>query len=55
MARICMFRTSTLSMNVRSLTMVASMIALKILNLLTALACDPYLYSGDFEDRLKDG
>jgi len=42
-------------MNARSLTMVASMIALKILIMSPALACDPYLYSGDFEDMLKDG
>ena len=55
MARIGIFRTSTLSMKARSLTMVASTIALKILILSPALACDPYLYSGDFEDMLKDG
>jgi hypothetical protein len=55
MARIGIFRTSTLFMNTRSLTMVASMIALKMLFLSPALACDPYLYSGDFEDMLKDG
>ena len=55
MARIGIFRTLTLSMNARSITMVASMIALKILIMPPALACDPYLYSGDFEDMLKDG
>ena len=55
MARIGIFRTSTLSMNARSLTIVVSIIALKILSLSPALACDPYLYSGDFEDMLKDG
>ena len=55
MARIGMFRLSTLTMNARSLTMIASIIALKILTLSPALACDPYLYSGDFEDMLKDG
>ena len=55
MARIGIFRTSTLSTNARSLTMVVSIIALKILILSPALACDPYLYSGDFEDMLKDG
>ena len=54
-ARIGIFRTLTLSMNARSITMVASMIALKILIMSPALACDPYLYSGDFEDMLKDG
>jgi len=54
MARIGIFMTSTLSMNARSLTIVASTIALKILILSPALACDPYLYSGDFEDMLKD-
>ena len=52
---IGIFRTSTLSMNARSLTMIASIIALKIPTLSPALACDPYLYSGDFEDMLKDG
>jgi hypothetical protein len=55
MARIGIFRSLILSMNARSLTMVASMIALKILIMSPALACDPYLYSGDFEDMLKDG
>ena len=55
MARIGIFSTSTLSMNARSLTIVVSIIALKILSLSPALACDPYLYSGDFEDMLKDG
>ena len=48
MARIGIFRTSTLFMNAKSLAMVASMIALQILFLSPALACDPYLYSGDF-------
>ena len=55
MARIGIFRTSTLSMNTRSSTMVVSMIALKIRFLSPALACDPYLVSDDFEDMLKDG
>ena len=55
MAGIGIFRTSTLSMNARSLTMVSSTIALKILILSPALACNPYLYTGDFEDMLKDG
>ena len=55
MARIGIFRTPALSMNARSLTIVVSIIALKILSLSPALACDPYLYSGDFEDMLKDG
>ena len=55
MARIGIFRTSTLWMMARSLTMIASTIALKILILSPALACDPYLYSDDFEDMLKDG
>ena len=35
--------------------MVALMITSKILFLSPALACDPYLYSGDLEDMLKDG
>jgi len=55
MPRIGIFRTSIISINARSLTMFASMIALKILILSPALACNPYLYSGDFEDILKDG
>ena len=55
MAGIGMFRVSALLMNARSLTIVASIIALKILILSPALACDPYLYSGDFEDMLMDG
>ena len=55
MARMDVFSTSTLSMYARSLTIVASMFALKIVILSPALACDPYLYSGDFEDMLKDG
>ena len=55
MAGIGMFRLSALSMIARSLTMIASIIALKILTLSPALACDPYLYSGDFEDMLNNG
>ena len=55
MAGIGMFRVSALLMNARSLTIVVSIIALKILSLSPALACDPYLYSGDFEDMLMDG
>ena len=55
MAGIGMFKVSALLMNARSLTIVASIIALKILILSPALACDPYLYSGDFEDMLMDG
>ena len=54
MTGIGIFRTPMLSMKARSLTMIASTIALKILILSPALACDPYLYSGDFEDMLKD-
>ena len=55
MARIDISRICTLSMNARSLTMIASIIVLKILTLSPALACDPYLYSGDFEDMLNNG
>ena len=55
MARIDISRIYTLSMNARSLTMSASIIALMILTLSPALACDPYLYSGDFEDMLNNG
>ena len=38
----------------RSLIMASSIIALQILSS-PVLACDPYLYSGDFEDMLIDG
>ena len=55
MARSVIFRTSTIFINTRSLAMVLSMFALKILFLSPALACDPYLASDDFEDMLKDG
>ena len=55
MARIDISRICTLSINARSLTMIASIIALKIPTLSPALACDPYLYSGDFEDMLNNG
>ena len=55
MAGIGIFRTATLSMNARSLSMLASMFALKILILSPALAYDLYLYSDNFEDMLKDG
>ena len=55
MARIDISRICTLSMNARSLTMIASIIVLKILTLSPALACDPYLYSGDLEDMLNNG
>ena len=51
LVRIDIFRTPTLFINTRSLTM----IVLKILFLSPALACDPYLVSDDFEDILKDG
>ena len=54
-ARVGILRVSTHSLNARSLTMIASIIALKVLTWSPALACDPYLYSGDFEDMLKDG
>ncbi len=55
MAMMVIFSTSTLSMHAISLTIVASMFALKILIFSPALTCDPYLYSRDFEDMLKDG
>ena len=55
LAKINISRICTLSMNARSLTMSASIIALKILTLSPALACDPYLYSGDFEDMPNNG
>ena len=54
-ARIDISRIFTLSMNARSLTMIASIIALKNLTLSPAWSCDPYLYSGDFEDMLNNG
>lgn len=45
------FRTQMIS---RSLIMACSIMALQILSA-PVLACDPYLYSGDFEDMLTDG
>ncbi len=38
----------------RSLIIASSIMALQILSS-PVLACDPYLYSGDFEDMLIDG
>ena len=55
MARIDISRICTLSMNTRSLTIIASIIPVKILTLSPAWSCDPYLYSGDFEDMLTNG
>ena len=40
---------------VRSIVTVSSMATFQILSLLPVLACDPYLYSGDFEEMLNDG
>ena len=40
---------------VRSIIAVSSIITLQILSLSPVLACDPYLYSGDFEEMLNDG
>ena len=40
---------------VRSIIAASSIITLQILSLSPALACDPYLYSGDFEEMLNDG
>ena len=54
-AGIGIFGFCRLLMKARSFVMVASIIALKLLTLSPALACNPYLYSGDFEDMLIDG
>ena len=40
---------------VRSIITVSSIATFQILSLLRVLACDPYLYSGDFEEMLNDG
>ena len=40
---------------VRSIIAVSSIITLQILSSSPVLACDPYLYSGDFEEMLNDG
>ena len=40
---------------VRSIIAASSIITLQILSLSPVLACDPYLYSGDFEEMLNDG
>ena len=40
---------------VRSIIAVSSIITLQILSLSPVLACDPYLYSADFEEMLNDG
>ena len=45
------FRTQMIG---RSLIMACSIMALQILSS-PVLACNPYLYSGDFEDLLTDG
>lgn len=42
-------------MMAQSLRIASSIIALQILSFGPALACDPYLYSGDFEEMLKEG
>ena len=55
MAGIGMFSLSALSMNARSLTMIASIIDFEILMFSPSLLSDPYLYSVDFEDILNYG
>ena len=40
---------------VRSIITVSSIATFQILSLLPVLACDPYVYSGDFEEMLNDG
>ena len=40
---------------VRSIIAASSIITLQLLSLSPVLACDPYLYSGDFEEMLNDG
>ena len=40
---------------VRSIITFSSVVTFQILSLSPVLACDPYLYSGDFEEMLNDG
>ena len=42
-------------MVVRSIITFSSTVIFQILSLSPVLACDPYLYSGDFEETLNDG
>ena len=42
-------------MVVRSIIMFSSIVTFQMLSLSPVLACDPYLYSGDFEEMLSDG
>ena len=51
-ARIYRFKALVM---VRSIIAASSIITLQILSLSPVLACDPYLYSGDFEEMLNDG
>ena len=42
-------------MVVRSIITFSSIVTFQMLTLSPVLACDPYLYSGDFEEMLNDG
>ena len=42
-------------MVVRSIITFSSIVTFQMLSLSPVLACDPYLYSGDFEEMLNDG
>ena len=42
-------------MVVRSIITFSSIVTFQILSLSPVLACDPHLYSGDFEEMLNDG
>ena len=42
-------------MIVRFIITFSSIVKFQILSLSQVLACDPYLYSGDFEEMLNDG
>ena len=55
MARIITIQRFRAWVMVRSIVAASSIITLQILSLSPVLACDPYLYSGDFEEMLNDG
>ena len=54
-ARIVVINRFRALVMVRSIIAASSIITLQILSLSPVLACDPYLYSGDFEEMLNDG
>ena len=53
-ARVDMINRFRALVMVRSI-MFSSIVTFQILSLSPVLVCDPYLYSGDFEEVLNDG